>query len=250
MTAAELVTALDHAVPARAGAHFASMVERRASGEPLQYALGSWSFRTLDLMVDRRVLIPRPETEVVAGIAIEAAKGRRGGRVTVVDLGTGSGAIALAIAAEVPGAEVWGTDVSEDALEVARANLCGLGGLAAARVRLARGSWFDALPDELAGSVDVVVANPPYIPDDEVIDPAVDGWEPRVALRSGPTGLEALEAILSDAPRWITADGVVVLEIAPNQTGDVRALASRAGFRTAEVVRDLAGRDRVLVTRR
>jgi release factor glutamine methyltransferase len=250
MTGAEFITALDNPVPARAGAYLASMVERRASGEPLQYTLGSWSFRTLDLMVDRRVLIPRPETEIVAGIAIEEAKARRGDRVTVVDLGTGSGAIALSIAAEVPGAEVWGTDVSEDALEVARANLCGLGGFAATRVRLVCGSWFDALPDHLAGCVDILVANPPYIADEEMIDSTVDRWEPRVALRSGPTGLEAIAAILGDALRWTTTDGVVVLEIAPHQTGDAQGLASRAGFRTTEVFRDLAERDRVLVARR
>src|SRR4051812_36168750 len=135
------------------------LVERRAAGEPLQYVLGSWSFRGLDLMVDPRVLIPRPETEQVVEVALEEAE-RRGLRrvrsrhvslagdapLAVADLGTGSGAIALALEAELPDVVVWATDASPDALDVARANIAGC---AATRLRIAEGSWFDALPVEL-----------------------------------------------------------------------------------------------------
>jgi release factor glutamine methyltransferase len=132
---AELTLHLDEPAPDRARLGWARMVARRRGGEPLQYAIGTWGFRRLELLVDRRVLIPRPETEQV----VEVARGelrRLGARAPqVVDLGTGSGAIALSIALEVPGARVWGTDVSPDALAVARANLAGMGGRAAARVR-------------------------------------------------------------------------------------------------------------------
>src|SRR6185369_8211237 len=185
------------------------MLERRVGGEPLQYVLGSWSFRGIDLMVDRRVLVPRPETEITAQVAIDEAvragarRGRSNGwmagatRYAVADLGTGSAAIALALAAELPDAAVWATDVSPDALAVARANLAGAGS-PAARVRLAVGDWFDALPDDLHHGLRVVVANPPYIAEDEVPDlaPEVAHHEPRLALVSGPSGLEAIERII------------------------------------------------------
>ncbi|MGH9031696.1 MAG: N5-glutamine methyltransferase family protein, partial [Acidimicrobiia bacterium] len=158
---AELVASEAEKATARARDHLAAMLERRAGGEPLQYVLGVWSFRRLELLVDRRVLIPRPETEVTAEVAIEEVVrlgARRGAAdpwkspaqtaYTVVDLGTGSGALALALAAELPDAEVWATDANEDALAVARANLAGAG-LPATRVRLVEGDWFDALPPSL-----------------------------------------------------------------------------------------------------
>src|SRR5689334_12274015 len=142
------------------------MVDRRAAGEPLQYVLGSWGFRSLDVHVDRRVLIPRPETEVVVERALEVidAVGAR----TVVDLGTGSGVIALSIAMERAAVTVWATDASPDALDVTRANLAGVG-RPGTRVRVAQGEWFDALPRELAGGVDVVVSNPPYVAESDVL---------------------------------------------------------------------------------
>ncbi|MGI9033459.1 MAG: peptide chain release factor N(5)-glutamine methyltransferase [Acidimicrobiales bacterium] len=246
---AELAVHLDDAAPARAVALVDKMVARRAAGEPLQYVLGRWAFRGLDLFVDRRVLIPRPETEVVAGAAVaEAQRGRRSQPV-VVDLGTGSGAIALAVAAEVATAEVWATDVSPGALAVARANLAGLPSLAAARVRLAQGSWFDALPAELAGTAHVVVSNPPYVADGEALPPEVADWEPDGALRAGPTGLEALEVVIGGAPAWLAPGGSVVAEMAPCQAQPATALAWRAGFADVELLADLAGRPRVLVGR-
>ncbi|MDP9442413.1 MAG: peptide chain release factor N(5)-glutamine methyltransferase, partial [Actinomycetota bacterium] len=165
---------LDEPVPPRALPFFDDLVERRAAGEPLQYVLAQWGFRRLDLYLDRRVLIPRPETEMVVQVALaELAPLRRSPGPTVVDLGTGSGAIALSIALEAPESRVWGTERSVEALAVARANLAGLGTLAGRRVRLAEGSWFDPLPPLLAGHVDLVVSNPPYVADGEALPPEV-----------------------------------------------------------------------------
>lgn len=237
------------------------LLERRTAGEPLQYVLGEWSFREHDLLVDRRVLIPRPETEVVVEVAlaeVERLGERRGrpdpwgGAITtfaVADLGTGSGAIAIALERSLPEAEVWATDVSHEALAVARANIAGTG---ATRVRTAHGHWFDALDDAVRGSLLVVVSNPPYIAEHEAdsLPAAVIEWEPYGALISGPTGLEAIEQILADAPAWLSPGGVVVLEHAPHQAEAVVGLALDAGFADARVEPDLTGRPRTLVARR
>ena len=253
---AELQAALDEPATVREVAFVDQMVARRAAGEPLQYVLGRWGFRTLDLMVDRRCLIPRPETEVVAGLALDAlaARDRRVAGTpaaeatpVAVDLGTGSGAIALSLAAERwPHVEVWATDASADALAVARANLAGLGRRAGV-VRLVEGDWFEALPDELRGRVDVVVSNPPYVADGDELPPDVADWEPVGALRAGPEGLDDIRRIVAGAPTWLTPGGVLVVEIGETQGDAVLALARAAGFETASVEPDLAGRPRALV---
>jgi release factor glutamine methyltransferase len=245
-TPSEQVAALDEAVTEREVRFVDQMVHRRAGGEPLQYVLGRWGFRTLDLMVDDRVLIPRPETEIVAGLAIDALPADG----VLVDLGTGSGAIALAAAAERwPQVEVWATDVSSDALAVARANLAGLGRRASV-VRLVEGSWYDALPGTLRGRVDVLVSNPPYVAAADPLPAEVSDWEPRTALVPGPTGLEAIEAIVGGAPEWLTPGGAVIVEIGETQDDAVRALAGQAGFTDVRIEPDLAGRARALVARR
>jgi release factor glutamine methyltransferase len=253
----------DERAPAPAIQHLDDMLERRAGGEPLQYVLGRWDFLGLDLLVDRRVLVPRPETEVVARAAIgEAVRlgARRGAydawraadtSYAVADLGTGSGAIALALARELPGAEVWATDVSDDALAVARANTAGIG-TAGVRVRLSAGSWFEALPAERRRGFTVIVSNPPYVAEHEVADlpPDVADWEPRGALVSGATGLEAIEVIIGGAREWLDpAASALVLELAPHQADAAVALAIDAGFTDVRVERDLVGRERVLVAR-
>jgi release factor glutamine methyltransferase len=247
---------------ARARARLGPMVERRIGGEPLQYVLGSWSFRGLDLMVDRRVLIPRPETEQVVEVALEEAQRRGLRRVrrrhltlvdaepesAVADIGTGSGAIALALDAELPDVVVWATDVSADALDVARANIAGC---AATRVRTSVGSWFDALPDELRGRFELVVSNPPYVAESEVaaLPGEVADYEPRHALVSGPTGREALEYLLAHARDWLVPDGVLVCELAPHQADAMIEQARAFDYVDAFVRTDLAGRPRVLVAR-
>ncbi|MGA3147808.1 MAG: HemK/PrmC family methyltransferase [Acidimicrobiales bacterium] len=259
-----------------------AMADRRGAGEPLQYVLGSWPFRTVELQVDPRVLIPRPETEYMVGVALgeldricrgsgigEPASGPPTGprgpgtRRIGVDLGTGSGAIALSLAVEgktrCPNLDVWATDASTDALDVARANLESLDRVdpeAAGRVRLAHGSWFDALPVGLVGRVDLLVSNPPYVTESEYpdLDPSVREWEPREALVAssgalGAEGMAAIEAIVSGAPRWLARSGAVVIEIAPMLAGASVAAARRAGFTHVVIERDLAGRPRVLVAR-
>ena len=246
---AAYVLGLDEPVPARAMPFFQDLLDRRAAGEPLQYVLGRWAFRHLDLFVDRRVLIPRPETEVVVEVALAELASLRVRRPNVVDLGTGSGAIALSFAAEVPSARVVATDVSDDALAVASANLSGVGTLVASRVRLAQGEWFDAVPVELKGDVHLVVSNPPYVADGELLPDEVAGWEPSAALRAGATGMEAIECIVREAPAWLTRPGVLVVELDPHQAGAAIALARAAGFASAEVRPDLTGRDRALVAR-
>ena len=244
----DYVLGLDEHATARTEPFFLDLLERRAAGEPLQYVLGRWGFRRLDLYVDRRVLIPRPETEMVVQIALAELCAMERKRPTVVDLGTGSGAIALSIALEAPKSQVWATDVSPGAIEVARANLAGLG-IAAARVRLVEGSWFDALPPGLRGQVDLVVSNPPYVADGEPLPEEVDGWEPRQALRSGPTGLEDIATIVGEARSWLANAGALVVEIAPHQATDAVAVARERGYSHAEVRRDLTDRDRILVAR-
>ncbi|MFL6204785.1 MAG: peptide chain release factor N(5)-glutamine methyltransferase [Acidimicrobiales bacterium] len=245
-TPSEQVAALDEPVTEREVRFVDHMVQRRAAGEPLQYVLGRWGFRSLDLMVDARVLIPRPETEVVAGLAIEALPDEG----VLVDLGTGSGAIALAATAERwPRVEVWATDVSADSLAVARANLAGLGRRATA-VRLLEGDWYAALPDDLRGRVDVIASNPPYVAAGEPLPPEVADWEPHAALVAGPTGLEAIAVIVAGAPDWLAPTGTLVVEIGETQRDAVAALAERAGFTDVRVHPDLAGRDRALVARR
>jgi len=227
------------------------MVARRLRGEPLQYVLGRWGFRTLDLMVDRRVLIPRPETEGVVDHALtELDRLPPAQARVVVDLGTGSGAIALAIAAERADVTVWAADRSSDALAVARANLAGLGGRAAPRVRLVEGDWYEALPAELTGTVDVIVANPPYVGSSDALPPVVADWEPVEALVPGPTGLEALRVIVAGAGRWLLSPGALVVEIGETQAGVALELAQAAGLVSAVVHPDLGGRPRTLVARK
>jgi release factor glutamine methyltransferase len=164
------------------------------------------------------------------------------------DLGTGSGAIALSLATELPGAEVWGIDVSADALAVARANLTGIGMFAATRVRLVEGSWFAGLPGDMRGRFGLIVSNPPYVAAGEDLPPEL-GWEPQEALVAGPTGLEAVAEIVAEAPRWLTRPGALVMEIAPHQAAEVERLAVAAGFAQADVRPDLQGRLRCLVAR-
>jgi len=246
---AELLGHLDDVGSARAVAHVLAMVERRAGGEPLQYVLGRWQFRGLDLLVDRRVLIPRPETEMVAEAALAELARVGANEPLVVDLGTGSGAIGLSLASEVPGARVWATDLSVAALAVARANLTGLGTRTATRVRLVEGDWWQALPRELRGTVDLVVSNPPYVAADEPLPSEVADWEPASALRAGSTGLESLQVVVGEARQWLRHPGALVAEVAPHQAAVAVTMAVDAGFAEVEMRPDLAGRLRALVAR-
>ena len=249
LDANEFSSSLDEAVTQRMALHLQKMVRRRISGEPLQYVMGRWAFRHLDLLVDSRVLIPRPETELVAEIALQFA--RASNPRVVVDLGTGSGAIGLSLALELPldATTVWLTDNSLDALDVARANAAGIG-RASANVRIAHGDWFDALPGELRGNIDVLVSNPPYIAvGDLEVDATVVAHEPHAALYSGADGLDALRTVIRGAAEWLRPGGVLVAEIGHRQGNAVRALCVETGLQQVEVRRDYAGRDRIVVAR-
>lgn len=267
----EFLSELDQPATLRMVAHLDSMVARYRSGEPLAYVLGHWSFRHIDIMVDRRVLIPRPETEVVAGRAVElaalvsdpaiaattsistvgsSASANRTRRIA--DLGTGSGVIGLSIASElsISGTEVWLTDAVSDALDVARANAAGLG-RRAANVRIAQGEWFAALPEDLTGTFDVIVSNPPYIADDDIeIDPSVCEWEPGSALFAGSDGLRDLRIIIGGAQRWLRPGGWLIVEIGYRQGSAVEQLFVDSGFIDVRVGHDLTSRDRYVEGRR
>ena len=245
---AELALVLSDRVTERGMAAFDRRLARRLAGEPIQYVVGRWGFRSLDLFVDRRVLIPRPETEIVAGVAIdEVRRLAADGPVVAADLGCGSGAIGLSIAAEVNDADVWLTDVSEEALVVARSNLAGLG-RKAVRTRIGQGSWFEALPSALMGSIGVIASNPPYIAEGEDLSPTVTDWEPALALVPGPTGTEALDVIIDVAPQWLVDSGALVLEMSPWQTDAIAERASQR-FVDVEVFEDLNGLPRGVVAR-
>jgi release factor glutamine methyltransferase len=255
-------------VPPAAAASARAMAARRTAGEPLQYIFGHWPFRELDLRVDARVLIPRPETEQVVEVALGEAQRLAAFRPTaatglvVVDAGTGSGAIALALATELGAplvAEIWATDLSADALAVAAANVraCGSGAVPGLpEVTLAEGSWLAPLPPRLRGHVDVVASNPPYVTEEEWagLDPEVRA-EPRAALVAGPgrggaPGLADVEAVLEEALDWLARPGVVVVELAPAQAGPAQDRARQLGYDEVRVEPDLAGRPRALVARR
>jgi release factor glutamine methyltransferase len=211
--------------------------------------LGEWGFRRITLAVDPRVLIPRPETELVAEVALEKAS-EVGPMRLVADLGTGSGAIGLSLAHELPleGTTVWITETDLDALDVARANISGLG-RAGVNVRVAHGSWFEALPADLV--FDVIVSNPPYVAEGSAdLEAIVDDWEPHGALFAGPDGLDDLRRIIADAPARLRSGGWLVLEIGFDQGGTVAELLRAVGYVDVQVRPDLAGLDRVALGRR
>jgi release factor glutamine methyltransferase len=221
--------------------HLEELVRRRVAGEPLQYLTGVAGFRYLELGVGPGVLIPRPETEVVAQTAIDLLP--PGG--VVIDVGTGSGAIALAIAHERPDARVLATEVSDGALEWARRNRDDLG----LDVELFGCDLLSDVPRDLAGGVDVVVSNPPYIGSDErdSLPADVREHEPDVALFAPGNALGVIERLADESRVWLRSGGHLVLEIAPAQAGAVAALL---GHYEEVVIRpDLTGRERVAVAR-
>ena len=239
---------LEGLVTNRSMAHYDNLISRRLNGEPLQYVLGHWQFRKLDLMVDQRVLIPRPETEVLVSHALEEID-RQETEVLVADLGTGSGAIGLSIAAERISTQVWCTDLSEGALMVARANLAGLG-QPAKRVSLCQGSWFEALPKSLQGKLGLVVSNAPYITTSETLPPEVKDWEPSIALYGGKEGTDYLQELIQESPSWLAPKGSLILEMSPEQIESMSSLALSKGFNEVLVGSDLADKPRLLVARK
>ncbi|MCK6212656.1 peptide chain release factor N(5)-glutamine methyltransferase [Georgenia sp. EYE_87] len=228
-------------------ARYADLVRGRSSRVPLQHLTGTMAFRHLTLEAAPGAFVVRPETEVVAGAAIEAARSVRGRAPVVVDLCTGSGAIALAVATEVPGSQVVAVELSPDALALARRNVDAI----APDVRLVAGDAATALP-ELDGTVDVVVSNPPYIPPDQVpVDVEVREHDPDLALYGGgPDGLDVPRAVVATAARLLRPGGTLVMEHAEVQSAAVRDVVAAAGLVDVATATDLAGRDRYVRARR
>ena len=246
---AVLAVDLQAEVPPAAARLFGELVRRRLRREPVAYILGRKGFRRLELAVDRRVLIPRPETELLVEVALERAPAR------LLDLGTGSGAIALAVADELPGCKVTATDTSAAALEVARANAKGLG--LADRVRFFAGT----VPE--GEGFDLIVANLPYVAERDwpSLQPEVTQWEPREALLAGPDGFDAYRALFGgrtsaaagvrpSSPSGLEKTNAVAVEVGEGQAEAVAALMREAGLGRTEVRRDLAGIERVVVGER
>ncbi len=225
------------AVAASNGVSLDQLVARRLSGEPLQYIEGTVQFGPIEIKVDTRALVPRPETEGLYEMAVRMVRNPE----IVVDLCTGSGALALALKHAFPGATVFASDISEEAIELAMENrlLTGLD------VYFALGDVFDPLPASLLGHVDLLVANPPYVSKADFAELPVDvRQEPEIALLAGPTGLEHIQMIGARAAAWLRPGGVVICEI-----GETQGVSASTSFieLPAVVRQDLAGRDRYVV---
>ena len=210
---------------------FDKLVARREAREPVAYILGRKPFRRISLAVDRRVLIPRPETELLVEVALSLPRGAR-----VADVGTGSGPVALALKEERPDLTVVGVDVSEDALSVARANAEALG----LDVEFVRADLLEGVP----GPFDAVLANLPYVAEGSALPPEIEDYEPALALFGGPDGMDVVRRLLT------MVDDVPLLALEVGLGEAVAGLVSAAGFTSVEILPDLAGRERVVVGRR
>jgi release factor glutamine methyltransferase len=232
----QLITHSTEPIATDSLAAYQSLIARRASGAPIAYLTGTREFWSLALKITPAVLVPRPETELLVELALQLLPPQR--EHAILDLGTGSGAIALAIASERPGARVTGADISPAALSVARDNSRAL---ALFQVTWRLGSWFDAVPGE---RFDMVVANPPYVAaGDQALNTLAA--EPALALTSGPTGLEALTAIVEGAASHLEPKGWLLLEHGGNQALEVASLLERYGFSGIRSHVDYSGTPRV-----
>ncbi len=231
----ELYMALDRPLTPAELDRARELVVRRGTREPLQYVLGEWGFRRLTLTVDARALIPRPETEILVERALALMEGRTAPRV--LDIGTGSGAVALAIADEHPGALVTGLDLSEAALALAAENVVRTG----LEVSLVQGDLFAELP---RGPWDIVVSNPPYVDASDVpgLQPEVRDWEPHLAL----TAEGAVTAVARHSTSVLAVGGGLVLEVGEGQADGAATLLAELGFEAIRVTPDLAGIDRIV----
>lgn len=247
---AGLLRALHDPAPEAAVERFRGLLAARLAGQPLQHVLGHASFRSLDLLIDRRVLVPRPETELLGGLAVRYLAERRrvtGGGSLALDLGTGSGALALSLAVECVDLEIYAVDCSASALAVASLNRARLGP-GAATVTLLCGSWYEPLGRSLERRFDLIVANPPYLAAHEWagLPAEVREFDPAIALVAGPTGFEAIGAVLEGAMRFLVPGGRLLVEIAPAHKDTVCRQAESLGLVDVAVERDLCDRPRIL----
>lgn len=227
----------ERTVGADARQGYARLIERRCAGEPVAYLTGRREFYGLTLAVGRGVLVPRPETEILVDKALALLPERHA--ATVLDLGTGSAAIALAIKQARPDVEVTAVDASEEALGFAQRNATAHG----LYIRSMQSDWFDGVEGD---TFDVVVANPPYVESDDPVLRDALRHEPRAALDGGKDGLDAIRAIVAAATGYLRVDGWLLVEHGEDQGDATRKLAEQAGYRDVGTLKDLAGRDRVL----
>lgn len=215
------------------------MIEQRRSGHPLQYLEGTVPFGPVFLAVDRRALIPRPETEYLHELASKSVGDPR----VIVDIGTGSGCLAIALKTTFPAARVIGTDISPLALSLAHENAA----RNAVDVEFHVGDLYEAVPGEVAGYVDLLVSNPPYVSTAEMHDlpNEISDWEPRLALDGGDDGLRLIRPLVEGLFMWLATDGVALIELG-SAHARLAARLAESPFSRAEVVQDLAGRDRYL----
>ena len=257
---AELFIGLEEVMDPAAHHRLTALVSDRLAGVPLQHLVGLWPFRHLELVVDRRGLIPRPETEEVVGVALDeldrlaASRATKSGRrrpLLALDLGTGSGAIACSLVHENPQCWVLAIDRSTEALALCGVNLGRLVPEERHRIRLAQGSWFAPVAGIGNIAFDLVVANPPYLSRAEwsELEITVRDHDPYGALVAGETGIEDLAVIIAQAPNYLAPGGLLLCEIGASQGESCRELARRAGAKEAKIRQDLAGRDRMLLAR-
>ncbi len=224
-------------------------ISRRSTGEPVAYIIGKREFMGLEFFVDPRVLIPRPETETLVEYILDLSRRRNLRRV--LDVGAGSGCIIVSLAVLLPDIEAHATDISPGALEVAKQNAQRHGVLQ--KIRFHLGTWYEGLPDSFRNSFDIIVSNPPYIPDAEypTLQKNVREYEPETALKGGPDGLGPFRALVAGAADWLVAGGILAAEIGEGQAEPASEIVSRGGqLEVVEVVCDLAGRQRLIVGRK
>ena len=241
----ELATRRDMELAAPAVKAYMEMVAERAAFKPVQYILNNCEFMGLDFYVDERVLIPRPDTEILAGKVIARAKSynRFNQPVHILDIGTGSGALAVAVAYYAKNAKITATDISEEALEISIANA--KANLSPGRVRFLAGDLYEALHAE--EKYDIIMSNPPYIKETEELPNSVKLYEPHGALFGGADGLDFYRKIIGGAKDFLNPDnGEIFLEIGHDQKEAVRRILLNGGFKDVELFKDLAGIDRVL----
>jgi release factor glutamine methyltransferase len=244
---ADFYLSLDDGLGLEEEQQFRRLLERRTAHEPLAYITGVKEFWSLDFIVSPAVLIPRPETELLVELALDHARGRaRGERIRILDIGTGSGAIAVSIAKDLPAAEICAVDISPASLRVAETNAKRHS--VSERIHFLQGDLFDAL-DEPGRIFDVIVSNPPYIRHSELagLAPEIRKWEPLVALDGGADGLDYYRRIIRTARRHLDGGGRILLEIGSDMAeATVDFFVPRSGYASPCVHQDYAGRDRVV----
>lgn len=242
-----LITHRDDTLDERAQRDFDEAIQRRTKREPLQYIIGNQEFWGLEFLVTPDVLIPRPETELIIESSLKAASGAA--PLTIIDLCTGSGCIAVSLAKELPESRIIATDLSEKALAVARENARRHG--VSGRIRYLEGDLFEPLEKlDIRGQIDIMVSNPPYVPEGllRILQPEVRDHEPERALVSGPEGTELHQKIIDPAPQYLKHGGALIMEMGIGQAGTVREMIRLSGaYASVDILKDLAGIDRVIV---